>query len=116
MGTMFAAIGPGSERFAYEVMQDTWGHLAPGTEVYEGTILFAVSVFPGHGRTVIDFDFGDLDSSPWFYDGINDWLCDLDVEEGQVYRFTGTYQFTPSGNPRDDDHHEFVGDVEKVEL
>jgi hypothetical protein len=83
-----------------EVMQDTWGHLAPRPRVkYRGYILIAESVFPGQGRTTVDTDFvtakgKELDSSPWFYDALTDYVCDLEgLEDGKVYLWEGTYEF-----------------------
>ncbi len=74
-----------------EVMQETWGHLAPEPgKTYTGTVVFTNGCF--RDLTVITCEFADLPDSPWFYDTLHNWLLDQEPEEGKVYRFTGTYR------------------------
>lgn len=59
------------------VTQDTFGHLAPSKNTtYKGEIFFAVSPFGGCNKNIllIDFNMGDLDSSPWFYNALNEYI------------------------------------------
>lgn len=72
-----------------KVMADTFGHLAPEKKViYKGKILFCLSAFNNGNIELIDFKFdNDLESSPWLFDAINDFLFDnfKDESEGTVY-------------------------------
>jgi hypothetical protein len=81
--------GYGARRAA-EVMNDTWGHLAPerGRE-YVGTVVYTHGCYGD--LTIITADFDGLDDSPWFFEHLNDWLLDQDDKPGGVYRFEGTY-------------------------
>lgn len=101
----------------------TWGHLAPKkNKTYRGRIVYAVGCFGSDNLnpTVIESDFGDLSSSPWFYDAIQELIGGGDApktkknpfstydgssymlgglinKQGCVYEWTGTmrnYQFT----------------------
>lgn len=77
-------------RRADEVMNETWGHLAPEAgQVYTGSVEFTLGCF--RDLAVITAEFAGLPDSPWFYDGLHDWLLDQQLDEGKVYRFTGTY-------------------------
>lgn len=108
------------ERKAMQVRQDTWGHLAPKPRRrYKGTILFAESEYGGQGRTIIRTDFEDLPSSPWFYESMCDFIYGLEgIEEGSVYRWTGTYQFLAGrkGGYLDQGSFRFDGKVELVPI
>lgn len=83
-----------SDRKRTEVIEETWGHMrGQKGNVYTGYFLFAVSAFSGDGDVVIDFEFEDLDSSPWFYEQINSFVFEYAdaCEDVGVYRFDGTY-------------------------
>jgi hypothetical protein len=71
------------------VMQDTWGHLAPQKNIsYKGVLLIARSAFGGGGMILLDQYFEkDLESSPWLYQTIQEFIGRLreDIEEGVVY-------------------------------
>lgn len=99
-----------------EQLKDTWGHLAPKkNKTYRGRVVYAIGCFGDDklNPTVIDYDFGDLASSPWFYEALHEFLGDGDApngydghsymigglrnDEGCVYEWTGTmrnYNFT----------------------
>jgi hypothetical protein len=98
--TMADVFAPAEARYRQVVLANTWGHLAPRrNETYRGHIIFAVGCF-GDDRlnpTALACEFGELDSSPWFYDALQGFLQDQQTEEGHVYRFDGTfrnYKFT----------------------
>lgn len=80
------------------VLAQTFGHLAPQQDsVYSGYIVLAHSGY-GDGSVIIEAEFGDLPDSPWFYDGMNEFILDHADELGQerfgrVFRWTGTYEF-----------------------
>ena len=80
----------------------TWGHLAPEeNKQYRGEIIFAHNCY---GDTfAIDWKFEDLNSSPWFYDCLQEFMYQCDTEGGKVYRFTGTFC-----------NYKFKGELEKL--
>lgn len=108
------------ERKAMKVREDTFGHLAPKTRrSYKGTILIAESVYPGQGRTIIRTDFPGLESSPWFYYAMCDYVCDLEgIEDGNLYRWTGTYRFYRTKKDRylDESAYKFEGTIALVPI
>lgn len=74
------------------VTQETFGHLAPQKgKTYKGHIIFAVGCFGSDdiNPTPLECEFEGLDSSPWFFEAMNDFLRDLKTEAGKVYRFDG---------------------------
>ena len=73
------------ERKYQEVMQDTWGHLAPepGTK-YEGYLTFAHSDYSSQGSIIIEARFEGLDDSPWFFQDLNDYIADKTKDEQQI--------------------------------
>jgi hypothetical protein len=77
------------------VMAETWGHLAPKkNKTYRGTMVIAVGCYGDDplNPTVLRTDWGDLDSSPWWFGAMQDYIGDLDLEEGRVYRWEGTFR------------------------
>jgi hypothetical protein len=105
------------ERRAMEARQDAWGHLAPKPrKKYRGTITIAECCCNAEGRSIVNWDFGDLPSSPWLYDAMRDWVNNLEgLEEGQVYVWTGTFAFykgrrKPGDRERDLDEGSYVFD------
>lgn len=88
------ALADYNAEFQEQIFQLTWGHLAPTrNKKYKGKILFAVSCFCSEERQLINYEFQDLDSSPWLYDAVHEFLEVLDeegtIEAGCVYEFTG---------------------------
>jgi len=78
------------------VMAQTFGHLAPKPKnIYSGWALFTLTAF---GDTcIIDFEFNNLDASPWFNEDILDYIgafTDTIPKNKNfgVYKFSGTYQ------------------------
>lgn len=80
------------------VLQDTWGHPAPKkNKRYEGRIVFAVGCFGSDNLnpTVLSCEFGDLDSSPWFFESLQDFLADdafTEQQEGNVFEWVGVFK------------------------
>jgi hypothetical protein len=73
-----------------EVMEDTWGHLrAKQGTMYTGYVIFTLTAFGDY--VTIDYDFKDLDSSPWLYDNVYDFVVRKAKDKGKIYKFTGTY-------------------------
>jgi hypothetical protein len=87
--------------YAAQVQADTWGHLAPKARAYPGVLTFARSEYNSGERVLLSARFEGLDDSPWLYDDLMDWLEDRDdLEEGAVYRWTGTYRKFKNGGCR----------------
>lgn len=89
------AIAPWLAKQKEEAMQATWGHLAPRkNKKYQGQIVFAVGCFGDdeNNPTPIFCEFEDLESSPWFFESLQDFLQELDVKAGCVYRFSGVFR------------------------
>ena len=77
------------------VMDETWGHLAPKkNRTYRGTMVIAVGCYGDDALnpTVIQTDWGELDSSPWWFDAMQRYISDLGLEEGKVYKWQGTFR------------------------
>lgn len=89
-------------------LAETFGHLAPLHRWYRGSVTF---VHGYYGElTVLDVAIPDLDDSPWFYEGLHLWLCDLTTDPGKVYRWSGSYRWAKNGS------HLFPGAVREVDL
>jgi len=95
------ALASAEVHYKMDVMKHTWGHLArKRNKRYFGHITFAVGCF-GSDRfnpmplecSLIAKDGEELDSSPWFYDSMIDFLQSLGKEnqEGTVWRFEGNF-------------------------
>ena len=103
------AMLPALERQKQAVLSETWGHLAPSrNRTYRGFIVFAIGWY-GDGPLnpmILESEFKGLDSSPWFYEAINEYVSSLqhsnhkscfgpatyDLPPGSVYRFDGTFR------------------------
>lgn len=76
-----------------EVMDDTWGHLAPDVNrVYGGYILYTLGCYGD--ITCIQTHFRELPDSPWFYDDLHSFMCygdEKEEEQGIIYLFLGSY-------------------------
>jgi hypothetical protein len=102
------AFAPAEARYKAAVMGDTWGHLAPKrNKIYRGHLIFAVGCFGSDylNPTAIECEFRGLDSSPWFFDAVCEFMQSLDTEEGGVYRWDGTFR-----------NYEFTGTVKRLKL
>lgn len=119
------AFAPIDAHYRSEVLKNTWGHLAPyKNRTYRGRIVFAVGCFGSDdlNPTVIDCEMrnptlGSLDSSPWFYDALSEFLGDMVtlgrdgddepevIEAGGVYRWEGALK-----------NYEFRGTVRRLDL
>jgi hypothetical protein len=93
--TMYEAFLPALERQREQVLQDTWGHLAPlKNKSYAGTIVFAVGCFGNDPLNPIALycEFKGLEISPWFFDCMSEFLSKENTEEGCVYKFVGKFR------------------------
>lgn len=86
-----------------EQIKETWGHLAPVKgRKYTGRISYAVGCFGNdeYNPMALTCELRGLDSSPWFYDAIQQWMQGLPEEQrkpGCVYEWRGhflDYEFT----------------------
>jgi hypothetical protein len=92
------------------VMAATWGHLAPErNKTYRGHIVWALGI---HGSDylnpmVLELEMGELPSSPWFYEAMQDFLSEVHREKngkywscsereaetsGRIYRWDGSFR------------------------
>lgn len=101
------ALAPAEAAHRSRVLTATFGYLAPSVrKKYRGSILFTQS---DYGQYVpIKADFPDLPDSPWFFEHLNDFVCERAAEPGKVYRFDGTYMLFKNGKPS------FSGSVTQV--
>jgi len=93
--TIAEAFQPAVAAHRERVMFETWGHLAPKKgKTYKGRVVFAVGCFGSDdlNPTAIVCEFEDLDSSPWFFDVLQDFLYENRGEAGCVYEFNGTFK------------------------
>src|ERR1044072_4784542 len=100
------AFAPVEALYRAQVMEATWGHLAPRkNKAYKGNITFAIGCYGDDplNPTILQAEFGELPDSPWLF-GALPWVCRAqDTEEAGVYRFDGTFK-----------NYEFSGTVRKV--
>ena len=100
------AFDPAEARYKAQVMNDTWGHLAPKkNRTYQGYVVFAIGCFDSGelNPTALECEFNGLDSSPWFYDALVELMQSIETEVGGVYRWEGTFR-----------NYEFNGQVRRV--
>lgn len=98
---------PVEAHYRAQVMEATWGHLAPRkNKTYRGHITFALGCFGSDhlNPTALECEIG-LDSSPWFFEAMEDFLRSLGGEEGAVYRWEGAFR-----------NYEFKGTVHRIPL
>ena len=102
------AFAPVEARNRANVMKATWGHLAPSQgRAYKGHIVFAVGIFGSDhlNPTAIACNFRGLDSSPWFFDAMADFMTEQRGKPGCIYRFDGTFK-----------DYKFVGTIKRLRL
>lgn len=97
--TMYEAFAPAEAVYKAQVMADTWGHLAAKkNKTYQGVLVFAVGIFGSDdlNPTALHCEFrageDELNSSPWFFDAMADFIGSLKCVAGGVYRFDGTFR------------------------
>lgn len=75
------------------VYAETFGHLAPKqNKTYRGELLFSKSYFYSGNNPIIDFEFKGLDSSPWLFSAIEDYIYSSDLPKGSVYKAKITFR------------------------
>ena len=93
------------------VMKNTWGHLAPiKTKKYYGFIIFTLGEYRNY--CCIKSDFKNLNSSPWYYDDLNNFMYKQSLKKptGYVYKFIGYYIKFKNDNFR------FTGKIKRIKL
>jgi len=87
---IFASV---EAKYKNEIMAYTWGHLAPKkNKKYKGRIVYAIGCFGTPNPEIIFCEFNDLDSSPWFYDALHNFIYKQDYEAGCIYEFLGFFK------------------------
>lgn len=95
------------------IQECTFGHLKPKPNIYNGYILFALTAF---GDTIIiDFDFENVEASPWFNTDVLDYITKYTEEfpmpigqDSAIFKFTGNYE------KKADETCEFIGLVKQI--
>jgi len=84
------------------VMHDTWGHLFPKGDYYEGTVRIAYSIY---GNIVILDEKIDIEGSAWWHDALTEFADNMvhDMKSGDVCEFKISVNIT--------DHIEDVNDI-----
>ena len=93
--TIHNAFAPAEARYKSAVMEATWGHLAPKmNRTYSGKIVYAVGCFGNDplNPTPLVCEFEDLDSSPWFFDAMTEFIASQESKPGGVYEFRGMFR------------------------
>lgn len=113
--TMADAFAPVGALYREQVMQQTWGHLAPRkSKKYWGTIVFTFGLYNSGNLnpTFLKIDLKGLDDSPWFCNAVIDWVYesmiknrDLDDNShvGGIYEFSGYFM-----------NYKFIGKTNKI--
>jgi hypothetical protein len=95
--TLAEAFAPAEAAHRRAVMAETWGHLAPRKHrTYRGHIVFAFGCFGSDALnpTCLDWEFKGLNSSPWFFEALDEWLQNYGKSKraGQVWRWEGIFR------------------------
>jgi hypothetical protein len=91
------AFRPAEEKYATFVEAETWGYPKPHIK-YNVSFLIAQTEY---GETVtIRAEHPDDCGNPFFYEDLTDWLCNMKLEEGQIYSWKGYYWKYKNGNYR----------------
>lgn len=89
----------------------TFGHLAPKPQTESGWILFTLTAWGE--TTLIDFDFDNLEASPWFNDDAIEYLYNYTSNYKEknfgVFKWEGTYKKFKNGNSK------FKGKFKEIE-
>jgi hypothetical protein len=100
MTNVFAEI---NATYKAQVMEDTWGHLAPiKNKSYSGRIVYTIGCY-GNTPVPIFCEFNGLNDSPWFFSAIQDFMFNQKTESGIVYEFIGTFK-----------NYEFKGTIKPI--
>jgi len=110
---MAEIFAPVEARYRAAVLAETWGHLAPKMNVkYHGHVLWALGCCGNDelNPTVLGWELTsrkglELESSPWFFDYLIEFLQKQGREPGTVWRFDGWFR-----------NYEFVGTIRQVDL
>lgn len=100
------AFAPAEARHKARVMAATWGHLAPKrNRTYRGHVIWALGCFGNDhlNPTVLECELSGLESSPWFYEALHDFLRTQSDQAGGLFRFDGTFR-----------NYQFRGRVQKL--
>lgn len=97
-----------AERKRQQVMQDTWGHLAPQRgKSYKGIMVYAHG---GYGDIVLlDATFENLSSSPWLFEAMQEYIGENCKDEG-VYKWEGCFE------KLDDGCYCFDGEIKRLDF
>ena len=97
-----------AERKKREIMQDTWGHLAPKKgNSYKGYMIWA---YGGWGDIILlDAAFEKLSDSPWLFNSMQEYIGEHFDSEG-LYKWEGYFK------KLDKECYRFVGKIKKLDF
>lgn len=97
-----------AERKKQQVMQETWGHLAPKKgRSYKGYMIWA---YGGWGDIVLlDAGFRNLSNSPWLFEAMQEYIGENINAEG-VYKWEGCFE------QLDDKCYCFGGEIKRLDF
>lgn len=87
---MAEAFAPVEAVYKARIMQDTWGHLFPDKEHYEGQIRIASPFYGSQGSSIVLHESESLPcSSPWWFEAVMEFADDAaeDLKSGEVVDF-----------------------------
>lgn len=100
--TWAETMAPINSAYREQVLQHTWGHLAPVKNTsYKGKILFTISGYTDANKVIVDSNFEGLGDSPWLYDAMIEEIHKWDIEDAGIYLLETTFRnFRFYGKPR----------------
>ena len=87
---MAEAFAPAEAVYKARIMQDTWGHLFPDKEHYEGQIRIASPFYGSQGSSIVLHESESLPcSSPWWFEAVMEFADDAaeDLKSGEVIEY-----------------------------
>ena len=88
MNYMERAFAPAEAHYKNLMNIQTWGHLFPEKPKYKGKVRVANSLYGSQGTIILD-EKNCPQSSPWWFDAINDFVYKVsdDMGSGEVAEF-----------------------------
>lgn len=89
------AYAPALSAYKADVIQNTWGHLAPQKNTtYRGRMMVSKSGYGNADGKIIDMEWKALGDSPWLFDFVNDWIWENreTMKEDGIYLMECTFR------------------------
>lgn len=111
------AFAPADAQYHEQVMQSTWGHLAPARDkAYYGHVVFAIGCYDELNPLLLEANFKGLPDSPWFFEALTD-LIQQETEYGtsrgarHKWKPGGTYRWEGKFH-----NYTFVGSFRRLKV